>query len=323
MIFSYQRRSTLAVCGPCAAGGTLARLLAIAAVVLLLAVSPAGAVIDLRIQFVGYTAPLPGPVAGEAFPLAVTIINDGNETSPSFNVNIWQNLPAAPTSAAGSDQQVTVDSLAPGNANARTVVFDVTYGSPGTYFLWVAADIANAVTEVTKANNIYSVLIPVAISAADLIIESIVPSTDTPEAGTPFTVAVTVKNQGRVATGPFNVAFFKNAATAPTSAAGSDANVAVSGLDAGASTVVNYEATYDASGNYEFWALADSGNAITEADKGNNAAGVTFTIGDAGSGSSGHGGCGKGAGAANLVGFYVLCVAGLLVAKGRGRISRT
>lgn len=281
----------------------------------LLAAAPAGlASIDVRVSSVAYTAQLPGPVASEALPVLVTITNDGTDPTPSFNVNVWKNRSTAPTTASGSDQQQTVSSLA--SHTDQTLEFDLTYDQPGTYFFWVLVDAANAVQEVTKENNVYSIVIAVSESAPDVIIESIVPSTDTPATGQAFTVAVTVKNQGRQSAGPFNVALFKNGASAPASAAGSDADLVVTGLSPGETTVVNLDVTYDAAGDYTFWAMADSGAAIAESDESNNAASVVFTIAD-GSGGGGGKGCGKHVGPANMVGFYVLCFGGLALAKCR------
>lgn len=309
-----QRAERLTCWGPMP---TLIALLLIAATA-----APARATVDLRIQFMAFTAPLPGPVVSEAFPVLVTIVNDGNETSPAFNVNLWKNTSSLPTSAAGSDVETLVDPLAPGVDNARTLQFDLTYDSPGNYFVWAVIDATNAVSEFTKENNSYSMIVPVVASSPDLIIESIVPDADAPAAGQHFSVTVTVKNQGRQAAGAFNVAMFKNTAAAPTSAAGSDADMPVASLAAGGTAILVFDAVYDVAGDYTFWVLADSARVVTQSDAANDAASVIFTIGGGDGGGGGGGICGRGVGPANLIGFYALCVAGLAGAKWHSRITR-
>lgn len=322
MVLSYRGRSILPLRTKRSVRWGLAPAW-IALLVIVAVAAPVRADLDLRIQFMAFTAPLPGPVVGEAFPVLVTVVNDGSETSPPFSVHLWKNTPSRPTSAAGADEQVTVDGLAPGVANARTIQFDLTYDSPGNYFVWAVIDVDNVVAEFTDDNNSYSMIVPVAASAPDLIIESIVPDVDAPVVGQPFTVAVTVKNQGRLAAGPFNVAVFKNSQAAPTSAAGSDADMPVASLAAGGTAILSFDAVYDAAGEYTFWALADSGRVVTQSDTANDAASVIFTIGDGSGGEpSGGGICGRGVGPANLIGFYALCVAGLIGAKWHSRITR-
>jgi hypothetical protein len=93
----------------------------------------------------------------------------------------------------------------------------------------------------------------------------------------------------------------------------------VAGLAAGATAAVTFDAMYAAAGDYTFWALADSSHAVTQSDATNDAASVILTV-DGGGGGGGI--CGRGVGPANLVGFYVLCIVGLVCAKCRSRIVR-
>lgn len=256
----------------------------------------AHAVIDLRVGPLGWTAPLPGPVPGEQTPLVATVINDGTDSSPAVNVNIWKNWTqqTLPTSAAGSDQQQTLDSVPPGLENAKTLTFNVSYGAVGTYFLLVVIDVGNTVQEFTKDNNAYGFVITVIPAGSDLIIESIVPSTDPIVAGQAFQMAVGIKNQGRTAVGSFSVAIFKNLGAEPANGNGNDGVQQVNGLASGQSTTLNVDVLYDSVGDNTFWALANQDRSITEPDMTNDAASVQMTVVDAGGGGSSKRGCGIG-----------------------------
>ena len=115
----------------------------------------------------------------------------------------------------------------------------------------------------------------------DLIVQSVVPDQATPAVGQPVNVTVTVKNQGRVDSGAFNLGFYRNLATAPAPLQAGDNNCSIDGLAVGVSGSCTFTVTYPAAGSYRMWAQADTGQQVTEQDETNNIFGpTTVTVGN-------------------------------------------
>lgn len=251
----------------------------------------AGAGVDLRIESVVQTVPLPGPIVNQPIPLVVTVVNDGSDPAGPFSVAIWKDRTEAPTDIATADNVATVESLSPGSS--LDVKFEVTYGSPGTYTLWVWADANNAVNDSNPANNQYTILLTVSPNLPDLIIDSIVPDTNSPVSGEPFNVAVTVRNQGQVDAGASDLALWKNREVPPMDPDGADEDLAMEAIAGGATRTVSFPVVYDAAGTYRLWVLADANRQMAEIDENNNTGFLDLTVGASNNGNGLKGFCGQ------------------------------
>lgn len=240
--------------------------------------SPAGAAVDLRVASVVYGSPLPGPVAGQEFPVVVTIANDGDEIAGPFPVAIWTDSAAEPTDPATADNTKMVDGLAPGTEHEVDVKFYVTYPAVGTYTFWAWADAGGHVSDPDSTNNKFDVLVTASDNLPDLVIDDIVPDNDKPMAGERFTMAVTIKNQGNVEAGPCRLAVWNDNPIPATDATDADQDMDIEGVAAGQTQTVNIAVTYDRPGSYTFRVLADADQGIDEINEHNNGAAITVPI---------------------------------------------
>ena len=118
---------------------------------------------------------------------------------------------------------------------------------------------------------------------ADLVIDQMTHSPDSPTTGSSVTFTVTVKNQGSGSTIlPFSVSFWSNLSSAPTAATAAQQTQATTPLAAGASAQLTFTAIATAAGTYTAWAYADQAGLIAESNKSNNAgplpAGHAWTV---------------------------------------------
>jgi hypothetical protein len=146
---------------------------------------------DLTVTGMSFTPA--APVETDAVTLSATVRNAGTAGSPASSVTFYLG-----TAKVGT---ATVGALAAGAS--ATVSANIGARNAGTYAPSAKVDEANTVIETNDANNSYTnptnlVVAPVA--SSDLVASSVAWSPGNPAAGNTVTFAVTLKNQGTVAT---------------------------------------------------------------------------------------------------------------------------
>lgn len=200
------------------------------------------------------------PEEGETFNILVTIKNVGRADSNATNVRVEFNGVVI--------QTYTVDALAVNGTSTEVIIWTST--TSGTYDITVIVDPENALVELDETNNELSesvTVIPVPMPDLTAAFTSLPTSF---QAGTAYTITVTVQNIGTASAGQFTVALEANSASVGTST--------VTSLAAGASTTATFTWTPAAAGSYTLTATADSTNAVTESSETNNTATTTATV---------------------------------------------
>ncbi|MCS6859999.1 MAG: S8 family serine peptidase [Abditibacteriales bacterium] len=103
----------------------------------------------------------------------------------------------------------------------------------------------------------------------ELVIQSLTLTPLFAAPGTPLTATVRVKNQGSADASAFVVDFYQNSATPPGAVPG-DARQTVTSLAAGATTILTFNFSQAAEGNYQAWAQVDTDGAVAEINETNN-----------------------------------------------------
>lgn len=201
---------------------------------------------------------------------SVTITNPGDTDVGGFNVAFWKHRPDAPNSSNGNDaSQMLVNGLAAGAST--TLIFRATYADPGIYTPWVMADSDKVIGELNEEDNRASTWLEVHPLLPDLKIKDFDHVPEPVTAGGAVVFSVTVLNNGATAAGPFTVAFFQNRFIEPSTSDAPTATQNVASLASGAVTVLTFTITApNPLSGYTAWALADSGNAVTEYKEDNN-----------------------------------------------------
>jgi hypothetical protein len=158
------------------------------------------------------------PVETDPITLTATVRNAGTRASAPTTINTYLG-----TARAGS---ASVAALAPG----ASVAVPVTVGTrpAGSYPLSTRIDEDGIVAEQDETNNEYTAPAPLTVrplNTADLVASAVSWSPDTPQAGDPVTFAVTVRNQGTVASSsgahPVTVTILNDAGTVVRTLTGS------------------------------------------------------------------------------------------------------
>jgi hypothetical protein len=141
----------------------------------------------------GITSDPASPVETDAVTLAATVRNAGTLPSTATTVNLYLG-----TTKVGS---ANVGALAAGAS--ATVSADIQARAAGTYPLVAKVDEENAVVETDETNNSYTSQAGLVVrpsDTSDLVASAVTWSPGTPIAGNAVSFAVTVRNQGTVAT---------------------------------------------------------------------------------------------------------------------------
>ncbi len=222
-----------------------------------------------------------------AFEITVSNVGAG-EADPAntaiglFNVLLFSDAAEQPAVDVGSipDLETTLldEPLAPGGSVALPFTFD--YKAVGEYHAWVFTDSTSFSTdpllsslsldEVTKDNNLVEVAVTVAeptIEMPDLQIALFAAVVD----GNKVTFNGKVVNAGDDDAGPFDITFFRHAATLPKTTALPDELIAAEGLEAGGTIL--FETVWEPApnGSYLPWLCADyHKDDVLEHDEQNN-----------------------------------------------------
>ncbi len=223
---------------------------------------------------------------GTELTFTVTVKNVGNTAADSFRFYLWWHRDTEPTApAVGDDGWYGTGAGDQFDVNEeRTVTSLYTPPAAGSFTAWALADGDAVIDESDEDNNTnsfaYTVTGPP--PAPDLVIDGLWVSPDPSALGTELTADVTVRNAGTAAAGAFRLDLWRNRASQPTAPATGDQQWAVAGLGVGATGSYSYNFTPATDGSYTAWALADSQNAVAEADETNNAGSEHYVVNPAG-----------------------------------------
>jgi len=203
--------------------------------------------------------------------VTATVTNNGAVAAGAFAVDLYKDLPGAPSVSQSGDVTCAVSGLAAGAST--TCSGTVTYAAAGSFSVWAQADTQNAVAETNESNNNAGpVRVPVTTSA-DLVIDSLTTTPDVAAVGQTVTLSATVRNAGTTAAGGFEVDLYKDLSGIPSLSQVGDVTCNVGGLAAGALTTCSGTVSYGAAGYYSVRAQVDTLNSVAEINESNNVAG--------------------------------------------------
>lgn len=232
--------------------------------------SPDLAVTDLR-----------ATVAESTVTYEVDVQNLGLAPVGSFEVLVVLDSPAAPDLLGPTPpvtRSATVTGIAPGEEATATIVWDGL--GEGTYLSWAFADPFNVIAEDLESNNSkgpvsVTILPPEPVEGVDLAIEDFT----VVAAGSEIGYAVTVRNMGSSAAGPFDVDVVLDVTETPALGTRGDKFQSFTELAPGASVKALFVFDGVVPGGYVSWAIVDTLAQVSETDESNNIAGPkAFTI---------------------------------------------
>jgi subtilase family serine protease len=218
------------------------------------------------------------PVAGQSITMTAVLRNQGSASSGSSFLEVFHDLPSAPTTSDVANQSVAIPGIAPGATVTRT--FTVSYPTTGTKHFWGYVDRSNSVRESSETNNsrVYAITV-VEAPEPDLMVERITPSMGNPRIGQAIDADVVIKNQGTVATSLFNVGLFFDRSSEPITICDADASGISVGLAPGETSTLTFRnITYASSGTKKLWVWVDYCNLVAESDNSNNQSSETIEV---------------------------------------------
>ncbi len=196
----------------------------------------------------------PLPVQDRLSRASITIWNLGNRAAGDFLVR-WS--PALLVPALSTQ----VNGLDPGAST--TVFFDYTYAAARTVSTTARVDSSFAVSEVDETNNVETKSLTIEPQRPDLEIKTLVFNPAQPVRGIGGTVTAVVRNRGNSPATSFILDWKPTENAAPLARQ-------INGLDIGASTVVEFDYTYNFVGTFTSTATLDRTNQVTELNEDNN-----------------------------------------------------
>ena len=149
------------------------------------------------------------PEVGELVTVQVTVRNRSRVAAGSFSIHLFDGDPEAGGQAIGDP--VDVSGLLAGASTTAQFSWD-TSGLDGLHTLFAVADLASALVEVSKTDNVASRVVDVLPPLPNLVAESLLVSPDRPIEGSEVTLTARVANAGsEVATSAFIVKFHDGA----------------------------------------------------------------------------------------------------------------
>jgi subtilase family serine protease len=242
---------------------------------------------DLTMTAVSTTATAVPP--GKTFTLSNTVKNQGGSKAGPFTIAFHLSLDA--TYGGTDDIAMTatrsLTSLAIGASSTATTTLTVPATTPlGPYYVCAMADSGGTVNEGPNENNNSSCIGgTIQVTRADLAMMVVTPNAATVARGSTLSVGNTVQNQGLIASTAFRIGFRLSV----NDIYGDSDDVVITtirsltSLAAGASSSATTSITVPGTtpvGTYFICAMADSLNAVVEADEGNNTlcSGTTVTV---------------------------------------------
>ena len=216
--------------------------------------------VDLVVSTVSIDPATPAP--GQPVTVSVTVANQGPNPAGAFRVD-WSPSFGLPTI------QRQVAGLA-GNTST-TVTIPYAYLNPGTFDSFAVVDAGSSVPETNEFNNVKSSRAIVTAILPDLVITDASTDPPIPFANSAVTATVTVRNDGTAAAGSFAVRWQPWLLGDPVA-------TQINGLAPGASATVSLSSVFPYAGAFDGTLTADSGNAISELDEGNNTRATQVTV---------------------------------------------
>lgn len=210
--------------------------------------------------------------AGSNVSLTYTVTNNGGDVSGNFQVDLWDNLAAAPTLTQLSSNNFQHVSLVAGQSVTNTVTLASTLNLGTAY---VTVDAPGVVAESNENDNVspgMSWQLPANL-VATINAVSAVPGT----AGNDVTINYTVTNVGAQDSGAFAVGLWSNAVSAPSLGNTPDASSNLASLAAGAS-VTNALTLQNSAGSGTAYVIVDIGNVVAESNELDNLIGKSWQL---------------------------------------------
>ena len=198
------------------------------------------------------------PAAGTSYTVNATVTNTGGSDASSFVAKLYDNNVQV--------GKIVVSGLASGVSTVLN--FNWTPNTVGDHVLSVIADVNKQINETNRTNSQITQTISVIASTLPELVTSNLQLPTDPINGTAYTVNVTVANTGLGDAGSFVVKLFDNNVQI--------GKIVVSGLAAGANTVLNFNWTPNTVGSHTLSVIADANKQISETNRNNNQ--ITQTI---------------------------------------------
>jgi len=229
---------------------------------------------DLYVQSI--TPSVANPTIGQHFNTTITVRNNGNLDAGPFYLLLHSDRASEPTTPCGDYETFAYFNYGLAAGQSSSITVETWYETGGSHTFWAWVDGCNSVGELNENNNKTSRTFQIA--QPDLIVQSITPSVATPTLGVPFTMSVTLRNQGAVAAGPFYLLIDRDRTSAPNLECAGELSEYIPGLAANATVTKQYSVTYTTGGAHTFWARVDGCGDVTESNENNNRSSRTSQV---------------------------------------------
>ncbi len=206
------------------------------------------------------------PTEGATVPVTATLHNNGSADSGGLTAAFYATLPGIGPWYVGS---AYVPNIVAGGTATASILWN-TLGFTGTTPLRVVADPFNRIAETNENNNQVTATLTI-LSRPDLQVTRIVPSDREPNANESVSIGVVVRNFGQTGTSNFDIALYDGN---PSTSSGPSGGVLVGtrtlSVAPGVEVTSTLQWTPTRTGQHQLFAVADTGNTVSEYDEGNN-----------------------------------------------------
>ena len=230
---------------------------------------------------------------GDSLGVSITASNTGDADAPSFSAAVYFSTDRFVSADDSFRVRVQLPAIPAQRTAGRGVRIAVPNVPRGGYFVLVALDDPNTITEVNEDNNVNigRFTVSPALDGPDLLVSTGTVEEDTVEPGGRLSAEYVVANNGRSDVGDYEVGYYLSPINARPSEWIFLERETLGGVEAGENEDESEQVTVPAStppGEYGFIVVLDDGNAVPEADETNNTLGlklVTVTGATAGEGA--------------------------------------
>ncbi len=235
------------------------------------------------LQIIDIAPAVADPVPGQAFPVLVTVRNNGRAVlGAAYEIGVWYNA-QQPSPCVFTNTILRVDFPA-----FSTQTFEMparTYPAFGRYPVWGWIDCIDNVPEADENNNL--TMRELVVGRPDLTVSNVTASNTTPTVGQPFDVTVEITNLGSRPADPYRVAIVASA-TVPDPETACFVQLGfvdqAVGLEPTGVATVTIPITLNEARSFNLWAIVDPCNEIEEALEDNNDWGFQVVASNAGTG---------------------------------------
>ncbi len=221
---------------------------------------------------------------GDVVSVSGTVKNQGTASAGKFTLEWRLSTNTAITTADPLLKSLTRTGLSAGGSTLAYTSFTLPASTqPGTYYLGLAVDRTNLVSESVETNNtaVYKITVAAPTLKPDLVPVSFKPSKTTYTAGQTMVVYGSVKNQGKATAAASNIEWRLSSNTTLSSGDKLLKTLAKGSLAAGTSSSALTSFTLPAStpaGTWYVFVKVDAGNTVAEASESNNTAYAKITV---------------------------------------------